>query len=173
MAFCAVTLQDLLADFDLTATKWKQFFAKHPAAGEVPTDIIGAGTVGDCAGTVGSLAWHLYLASVVHSQRLLGEPVTDFVATTPVKDMAPVWDMYAQGSAKLHQFLASTSDKALDTVIPVLTHLGTEIEMTRRKLCLHIFIHAIRHWAQIAPLVRQHGFTPNWPQDISFSPAIQ
>jgi uncharacterized damage-inducible protein DinB len=172
MAFCAVTLQDLLADFDLTAAKWKQFFAKHPVAAKVPTDIVGSGTAGNAAGTVGALAWHLYLASVVHAQRLLDEPITRLTLSTPVENMAEVWDMYAQGSAKLHQFLVSTSDQALDTVIPVLTHLGTEVEMTRRKLCMHIFIHAIRHWAQIGPLVRQHGFTPDWPQDISFSPAI-
>jgi uncharacterized damage-inducible protein DinB len=167
MSFSAVSLEGLLADFDLTAAKWKRFFTEYPAAATVPTDINGAGTVG-------ALAWHLYLASVVHSQRLLGEPVADFAATAEKdKDIAGAWEMHALGSANLHRFLAATNDQALDVQIPVLTHLGTEMPMSRRKLCMHIFVHAIRHWAQIGPLVRQNGYPADWPQDISFSEAIR
>ena len=44
---------------------------------------------------------------------------------------------------------------------------------TKRKLCLHVMVHAIRHWAQIGTLVRIGGYPPDWPQDILFSEAIR
>lgn len=166
MSFSAVSLEDLLADFDLTATRWKDFFADNPAAAEVPTDIASSGNVG-------GLVWHLYMASAVHSQRLLGEPVTDFDAMPLVKDIAGAWEMHERGSANLRRFLSTTDENALDTSLAMRTRSGTEIQIRRGKLCLHIFVHAIRHWAQIGPLVRQHGFPVDWPQDISFSPAIR
>ena len=168
MSFAAVTLEDLLADFDLTADKWKAFFAANPAAADVPTDIA------EC-GTVGGLVWHLYMASAVHSKRLLGGPVIDFAATTSAteKNIDGAWRMHEIGSANLQRFLAETDDSALDTLLNMRLREGIEIQIRRRKLCLHIFVHAIRHLAQIGPLVRQHGFPVGWPQDISFSSAIR
>lgn len=166
MSLSAVSLEDLLADFDLTAARWKEFFAANPAAAAVPTDIVNSGDVG-------GLASHLYMASVAHSMRLLGEPVPNFNATTPVKDIAGAWEMHARGSTNLKRFLASTKDASLDELMTFRTQAGTDFQLSRRKLCLHIFVHAIRHWAQIGPLVRQHGFPVDWRQDIAFSEAIR
>ena len=165
MTHTAVALEDLLIDFDLTASKWKEFFAANPAAEEIPTDIANSGNVG-------GLAWHLYMASAVHSQRLLGEPVTNFGAISPVKNMAGAWDLHTLGSANLRRFLDGANDRTLDEAIRFVTRSGGEVVVARRKLCLHVFVHAIRHWAQIGPLARQNGFSVGWPQDILFSSAI-
>ncbi|HEX5236300.1 MAG TPA: DinB family protein [Silvibacterium sp.] len=166
MSLAAVSLEELLADFDATAAKWKEFFMANPAATEVPTDIAKVGTVG-------GLAWHLYMASVVHSQRLLGEPVSNYVATTRVKDITGAWEMHALGSGNLHRFLDQADDAALDEIMQYGSKVAGVIAVTRRKLCMHIFVHAIRHWAQIDPLVRQSGFPVSFPQDILFSEAIR
>jgi uncharacterized damage-inducible protein DinB len=32
-------------------------------------------------------------------------------------------------------------------------------------------MHSIRHYAQLATLVRQHGFQPTWPMDYLFTAA--
>lgn len=165
MSLAAVTLEELLADFDLTAARWKEFFAANPAAAEVPTDIAGSGTTG-------ALVWHIYAASVRLSERLLGEHGTNFSAPTLVKDIAGAWEMQALGAANLRRYLASATDASLDENLTFTTRMG-EITNTRRKICLHVFVHAMRHWAQIGPLVRQHGFPVGWPQDILFSSAIK
>jgi uncharacterized damage-inducible protein DinB len=49
---------------------------------------------------------------------------------------------------------------------------GGKVSATRRELCLHNFVPAIRHWAHIATILRQNGFPPSWLQDIVFSEAI-
>jgi uncharacterized damage-inducible protein DinB len=164
MSHAAVTLEDLLADFEATAAKWKAFFAANPDAAEVATDIANRGNIG-------SLVWHIYAASVRLSERLLGEPVTDLEATNP-QDLDSAWELQSRAAANLRQYFESTEEAALNEVFRFQTRAGGEISASRRKICLHIFVHAIRHWAQIGSIVRQHGFPPDWPQDILMSSAI-
>ena len=166
MSHTAVTLEDLLADFDATAAKWTQFFTANPAAAEVHTDIARNRNIGE-------LVWHIYAAAVRHSQRLLGEPVSDLEAMTPVKNLQGAWELQTRAKENLQVFLETTSESALDLVFHFQTRTVGEASCSRRKLCLHIFIHAIRHWAQIGPIVRQNGFQPDWPQDILFSKMIR
>jgi uncharacterized damage-inducible protein DinB len=160
-----VTLEELLADYDLTAAKWKEFFAANPAAAEVPTDIARSGTIG-------ALVWHIYAASVRLSQRLLGEPTSDF-ASVAAKDIAGAWEMQVFATAKLRGFLEGADDAALDEMLRFEIRTMGELTASRRKVCLHVFVHAMRHWAQIGPLVRQNGFPVAWPQDILLSAAIR
>jgi uncharacterized damage-inducible protein DinB len=44
---------------------------------------------------------------------------------------------------------------------------------TRRKILLHALLHGIRHYAQLATLVRQHGVKPDWAMDILLSGAME
>lgn len=162
MSPAVATFEDLLADFDLTAAKWQEFFRANPGAAEVPTDIAGAGTV---AGLVG----HIYVAALRNSERLFGDPVTELGAA---KDLAAAWELKAKAAANLERFMAGADEAKLAEVVRIKLRMG-DVAMSRRKMCLHIFVHTIRHWAQIGPLVRQNGFPVGWPQDILFSEAIK
>jgi uncharacterized damage-inducible protein DinB len=163
MTHSAVSLEDLLADFDATTAKWKEFFAVNPGAAEVATDIANSGNIG-------ALVWHIYAASLRLSLRLLGEPITDLEAAVKNVDLA--WELHGRAVANLRRFLETTSEADLNEVFHFSTRTAGEISASRRKICLHIFVHAMRHWAQIGPIVRQNGFPPTWGQDILFSPAI-
>jgi uncharacterized damage-inducible protein DinB len=165
MPHCAATLEELLADFNLTATRWQAFFAENPEAANAPTDIARSTHVAE-------LVWHMYAASYRHSERLLGLPVTDLEGDDPPKDLESAWKLHATASENLAIFLAQADEEAFDRIITFQTRSAGEISGTYRKLCLHVFVHAIRHWAQIGPIVRQHGYTPTWPQDIFFTTAI-
>lgn len=164
MGFSAVSLEELLADFESTTAKWKGFFAANPAAADVATDIAGSGTIG-------GLVSHIYMAAVRSSERLLGEPFTDLKGTA--RNLAGAWELESRAVANLRQFLDGANDAALDEVLRFQTKIAGEIAVSRRKLCLHIFVHAMRHWAQIGTIVRQQGYPPDWGQDILFSSAIR
>jgi uncharacterized damage-inducible protein DinB len=166
MSHTAVTLEALLGDFEATTAKWKNFFAENPGAAEVTTDIAGSSNIA-------ALVWHICGVSLRHSQRLLGEPVSDLEAEGPVKNLAAAWESQARAVANLHRFLETTTEAALDETFEFQTRSAGMITGSRRKLCLHVFVHAIRHWAQIATLARQNGFPPRWGQDIFFSEAIR
>lgn len=162
MSLVAVSLEELLDDFDLTAAKWKEFFKANPAASDVPTDIAGSGAVA-------GLVCHIYGAAIRNFERLTGEPVTQLGTA---KDLPAAWELHAKASAGLREFLDEADDTVLDEVRRIQLRTA-ELAVTRRKICLHIFVHSIRHWAQIGPLVRQNGFPVGWPQDILFSSAIK
>jgi uncharacterized damage-inducible protein DinB len=36
---------------------------------------------------------------------------------------------------------------------------------------VHVLMHSIRHYAQLATLMRQHGIKPDWPGDYLFMQA--
>jgi uncharacterized damage-inducible protein DinB len=166
MSHVAVTLEALLGDFEATSAKWKQFFAENPGAAEVTTDIAGSSNIA-------ALVWHICGVSLRHSQRLLGEPVSDLEAERPVKNLATAWELQTRAIANLHRYLETTNEAALDEVFEFQTRTAGMVSGSRRKLCLHVFVHAIRHWAQIATLARQNGFPPRWGQDIFFSEVIR
>lgn len=46
---------------------------------------------------------------------------------------------------------------------------GFHLRGSARKLVSHILIHEIRHWAQVAITVRQHGLAPPGDHDLLFS----
>jgi uncharacterized damage-inducible protein DinB len=164
MSLVAVTFEDLLADYQLTTAKWKKFFAANPAAAEVATDIAGSGTIG-------GLVSHIYMAAVRSSERLLGEPISDFKGAE--RNLAGAWELEPRATANLRRFLDTANDAALDEILRFQTKAAGEVAVSRRKLCLHIFVHTIRHWAQIGTIVRQQGYPPDWGQDILFSAAIR
>lgn len=166
MTHCAATLEELLDDFNRTAARWQAFFTEHPQAANAPTDIARSTTVAH-------LVWHICAVSYRHSERLLGLPVTDLESLHPQKTLDAAWKLHSTAAENLAQFLAQADDEALDRVFTFHTRSAGDVSGSYRKLCLHVFVHAIRHWAQIGPIVRQNGFAPGWMQDILFSTAIQ
>lgn len=99
-----------------------------------------------------------------------GEPVTAFGTA---KDLDAAWELQSKASASLREFLDEADNDVLDEIRRIQLRTAGELAVTRRKLCLHIFVHSIRHWAQIGSLVRQNGFPVGRPQDILFSSAIK
>lgn len=166
MGHTAVTLEDLLSDFEETATRWQDFFQTNPGAASLPCDIARSANIG-------ALVWHIYAAAYRHAERLLGEPVTDLETQTPVKNIAGAFTLEVAAAAKIRQFLQTTNEAALSEAQDFVSRTGFTASTSRRKLCLHIFVHAIRHWAHIGTLVRQGGYPVPWPQDILFSKVIR
>lgn len=107
MSHPAVTLEALLADYQSTAARWKKFFDANPGAALVPIDIAGSKNIGE-------LVWHIYAASFRHAQRLLGEEVTDLESFTTIRDIPAAVALEAEAVKKLQQFLANTSEAALE-----------------------------------------------------------
>ncbi len=163
MGHPAVTFEELLADFEATTAKWKSFFAAHPGAAGVDTDIAGSKTIA-------GLVCHIYAAALRTSERILADP---FSEPGKMDNLDAAWDLEARAVTNLRRFLSTATDATYNEIVTFHSRLAGDIAASRRKLCLHIFVHAIRHWAQIATVLRQHGYPANWMQDILASPAIR
>lgn len=119
--------------------------------------------------TVGDVVRHVFGAELRYVDRLRGRPATD-VSGVPSDDLEALFALGAESRAALRQFLAEHPDAGGDDV--ALFPIGAfEFEGTPRKILIHTVIHEIRHWAQLATVLRLAGAGPPL-QDFLVSPAL-
>jgi uncharacterized damage-inducible protein DinB len=162
MAEPVLTAKDILDWNDLTARRWKALLGANPAALELPCDVYGAETVR-------GLLRHIIAVELRYAERLSGEPMTAY-ENVPDGTAEEIFALHDQTMVRYRQLLADESidwDEKLEfTTISAGTRTAT-----RKKMLFHAFLHGIRHYAQLATLVRQHGVKPDWSMDFLFSGA--
>jgi uncharacterized damage-inducible protein DinB len=152
----ALTAEELIAWNDATAHRWHAFFSANPNALALPCDI-------HDANAVAHFLQHIVAAQLRHAQRLAGQPISDYAAipgATPEEFLAS----HDRAIALFHAVLA---DPAIDWAgqMEFTTLTAGRRRSARRTLLFHAMLHGIRHYAQLATLVRQAGFSPNIPGD--------
>jgi len=159
---CALRYETLL---ELTSTEhhlWHQWFLEHAPAWDVPF------ATGRMA-TIGKLVLHIFAVELRYTQRLLGEEVTRWeeFSQTSIED---VFELGENARAQLVQFLTTAPESELDRVLTFETLTAGTVTASKHKIASNIFLHDIRHWGQIATVLRQHGYTDQWPHDLLLSP---
>jgi uncharacterized damage-inducible protein DinB len=158
---CALRYDTLL---ELTSTeqhRWHEWFAEHPTAWVVP---FSAGRMA----TVGGLVAHIFVVELRCAQRLLDLEVTpweDFWQTS----IDDVFELGDNARGQLVHFLTSTPETELDRVLTFQTLTAGTVSASKYKIASNVFLHGIRHWGQIATVLRQNGFTDQWPHDMLLS----
>jgi uncharacterized damage-inducible protein DinB len=148
----ALPAEELLAWNDATAQRWYAFLSTTPAALASPCDI-------HDAHTVAHFLQHIVAAQLRHAQRLAGLPISDY-DSVPCATADEFLAAHQRFVALLRPLLA---DPAIDWSEPLEFNTLTagRRRATRRTLLFHAMLHGIRHYAQLATLLRQAGFAPN------------
>ena len=160
----AITLEELLAWTEEERAKWEAWFPAHPEA-------LAFVLKGDKFGTVGGLIGHIFEAEWRQSHRFGGGAVPER------KDPAglPAAELFAFGRRSRafyrEQVLGRTAAE-LDEVLTFDTVSGP-LRTTKRKLALHLPMHEVRHWAQIARTAREHDLAPPGRHDLMFSDVLK
>jgi len=165
MSADGIALKELLADNKAGTEKWKAWFAANPAALDVSCDIYNSGTVR-------GFLKHIFAVELRHSQRLRNQEVTAYDAIS-ADSSEELFRIHDQAVRNLEQFLSTANDATLQEVISLQTVSAGTIQASRRKLCVHILLHSIRHWAQMTTLLRANRFKTDWPKDFLFSEAVR
>ena len=155
---CALRYETLL---ELTSTehhRWHEWFLDRPEAWAV------AFASGRMA-TVGGVVLHIFAVEMRYAQRLLDQEVTqwDDFAQASIEE---VFDLGDNARALLVQFLTGASESEVDRVLTFQTLTAGTVTATKHKIASNIFLHDIRHWGQIATVLRQNGFSDQWPHDM-------
>jgi len=82
-------------------------------------------------------------------------PLTD-TALLAADDIDALFTFGHESRAALRRFIAALPPDQLD-VSRELTIVDSTWRLTRRKILVHVVLHEIRHWAQIATLLRVQG----------------
>jgi uncharacterized damage-inducible protein DinB len=149
---------------ELTSTehhRWHDWFIEHPKAWAVPF------ATGRMA-TVGGVVLHIFAVELRYAQRLLDQDVTQWeeFRQTSVEDVFELGD-HARG--QLVHFLTTAPEAELDRVLTFQTLTAGLVSASKHKIASNIFLHDIRHWAQIATVLRESGFGDQWPHDMLLS----
>lgn len=146
------------------ARRWKAWFTAHPGALDVS---LGAG-----AGTVRKAIHHTFVVDLRYGQRLTGLPVSAF-ETVDVADLDGLFALAERALDLLDGWLASATPAMLDHVYTFMTLSAGERSASARKILLHTCTHHVRHWAQIATVLRMNGQKSDWPHDFLLSDAMR
>lgn len=153
-----ISVEKLLAWNDATARQWHSFFNMHPAAFAVACDIRNSSTVADTL-------QHIVAAEQRYAQRLAGLPETAY-EDVPKDSVDDILAGHERAMAILRPLL---TDPAYDWSQPLTFDTATagRLRSSRETILLHLTLHSMRHYAQLATLLRQQGFKL-WPMDYLF-----
>ena len=158
----------LLAYRDQETARWAALFEQHPDALRVACDIAGEK---DVAG----LVYHIFAVERRHTERLLEVSVSAIETPRPAEfaNWQGLGRLEKDARGKIAQFHAKATDAELDKMMTIQTRSAGSVTMSKRKLYGHLLIHGARHWAQLAPLLRQAGFKQDWLHDFLFTEAVK
>jgi uncharacterized damage-inducible protein DinB len=154
----ALTAEETLAWLETTSTNWRALIEAHPEVLALPCDVMGGSTVA-------GLIQHIVAVELRFAERLAGLPATDYAAI-PFDSAPALYDTHARAANLFREQLASDVDWS--ERIEFATRSRGPMRSARKTLLFHALLHSIRHYAQLATLVRQHGIRPAWPMDYLF-----
>lgn len=161
----ALTVRELL-DYTRAETEhWHRWLAAQPPAVlELPA---GAGRTA----TVRGLIHHIVVVERRYTDRLRGEPVTNY-EDVPNAPLDTLFAAFSDTRGRLDAWLASASEADLARRMEFQTLSAGTLTASTRKIVVHLLLHGVRHWAQLATTLRQHGHATDWPHDILMSDAL-
>lgn len=145
---------------------WREWFqASDVAALAVSTGANGDGRFT----TIGALVRHIFSAELRYVERILGTPLTD-TSTIPSDEVAPIFALGERGRAMLLDLLATFPADRWDPPIEF-PLMNRTVRLSPHKVVLHALTHEIRHWAQVATLLRLQGYKVP-VQDLLLAPVL-
>lgn len=115
--------------------------------------------------TVGGVVAHIFVVELRYAQRLLDQEVTPW-EQFPQTSVEDVFELGDHARSQLVQFLTSAPESELNRVLTFQTLTAGTVTASKYKIASNVFLHGIRHWAQIATVLRQNGFADQWAHDM-------
>jgi uncharacterized damage-inducible protein DinB len=162
----ALSLNDLIEYTDWERRKWYDWLREH---GDQVLKI-SAGPHGDGRfESVGELVRHIFSAEKRYVERLSGRSLTD-TAFIPNDNIEALFQFSQQSRNELRELVETFPAQEWDTPrdFKILTYF---VRTTPKKIVIHVLMHEIRHWSQIATLLRLHGLAGE-PHDFLASPVM-
>ena len=155
MAQPALTAEEMMAWLETTSARWKALIEANPQVLAMPCDVMGVTTAAE-------LLQHIVAVELRYAEQLSGQAPTEY-AQIRFDSAEAIYATHQRAAAMVKELLASDVD--WDEEIDFMTRSMGKARATRKTVLFHSMLHAIRHYAQLATLVRQHGVKPDWQMD--------
>lgn len=159
---CTLSADKLVAWNDETAQRWRKFIAGKPIVLSLLCDIRNGKTVADTL-------QHIVAVELRYAQRLAGLPESPYeeIPKNSIDSLMAAHDL----AFFLVRNLLSNPDYDWSTELAFDTISAGRLRASRETILIHLTLHSIRHYAQLATLVRQQGYKTNWPMDYLMTAA--
>lgn len=155
MAQPALSTEEIMAWLETTSARWKALIEANSHILAMPCDVMGVTTVAE-------LLQHIVAVELRYAEQLSGQPPTEY-AQIRFDSAAAIYATHERAAAMVRELLASEDD--WDEEIEFMTRSMGKARAKRKTVLFHSMLHAVRHYAQLATLVRQHGVKPDWQMD--------
>jgi uncharacterized damage-inducible protein DinB len=159
-----LSIEELLHYTDEERERWERWFREN---GE---DLLKTPIVGHDENTAGALILHIFGPELRYVQRLRDEPLTQYRGR-PSQTIEQVFGFGLETRKAMREFVCAAEPKDWTRVVE-LNIAGHTRRATVRKIILHTLIHEIRHWAQMARIMRERGLEPPGGHDLLMSSAL-
>lgn len=155
----------MLAWRDAETRRWLEWFRSHPQ--EALFTPAGEGRLA----TIHGVLVHIFAVELRYAQRLVDQRVSDWSEIDPhtLEDTFAVGDV---ARALIDGYLELADEQSLDTMLEFKTLTAGVIRASKRKILYGVVPHGMRHWAQVAMLLRQAGYRDQWPHDLLASDVL-
>ena len=163
-----ISFQELQRYTQEERRKWRAWLEKQPAAAlEVPM-----GEPATDTATVRGILWHIAIVELFYAEFISGKKEKSNYRELPHGTLEEIWRIGDSAHEQLAQYLAGTGEADLNAVL-TLERGSFHVEASRRKMLAHVFLHSLRHGAQLAMALRQHGYKTDWQHDFIFTDALE
>ncbi len=152
----AITGMELLEWVEETSRGWKRFIDAHPEILSFPCDI-------RKTKSVAGLLQHIVAVELRYAERLNGLQETPYESIP--YDSAEVIYATHNRAMELLRPLMERDDRFWNTVLEMQTRSAGILHAPARTVLVHLLTHSIRHYAQLATLVRKQGVAPDFAMD--------
>lgn len=159
------SFRELMAYTGAETERWHAWLREQPAS--VLEVRIGEAT----RETVRDLMGHIYAAELRYAQRLVGLPVTGYDELR-MDSLDALWSIHAESRRTLRQYLDNMPQGERERGMTFNTRTMGQLSSSAHKMAVHLFLHGIRHWAQIATALRQAGHPQPWEHDWLMCDAV-
>jgi uncharacterized damage-inducible protein DinB len=156
-------LDELVRYTDEERSRWESWFRENgPDLLRMP--------IGGREPTIGALILHIFGPELRYVERIEGDALTEYRGR-PSQSVEEVFGFGIETRRALRQFFARAKPEDWSRTVEFPLPHGVQ-RATVRKLIGHVLIHEIRHWAQLARIMRERGFEPPGNHDLLMSGAL-
>lgn len=158
---CAYTYDQFLKYSDAENARWREWFSANPSALDVPF------AQGRLA-TIRGLVTHIFAVELRYAERLRGLDVTSYDDIN-VHALDEIFTLGDGARTLLREYISGMTEEDAAVVLTFPTMTAGTLSATKWKITSNIFLHGIRHWAQVATALRAAGFPGQWGHDMLLS----
>jgi hypothetical protein len=160
-----LTVKELLRYTDQERERWDRWFQVNGA------HLLAVPIAGEREPTVGRLILHIFGPELRFVEKLRSDRLTDY-RSLPASSVEAVFGFGLKARQTMRDHISDLGADDWSRMIEVEVG-GHVVRASVRKVITNTLMHEIRHWAQIARIMRERGFEPPGGHDLLLSDALE